>query len=87
MRSDVSRRMRHRWVSCTAGREQIVGGVLGVRVVGGIHHLSDLLLLLLVHVVRQLRLLVPGGGHPLVHVSAGHGRRVWRVQTRLKLKK
>jgi hypothetical protein len=29
------------------GREEVVGGVLGVRVVGGVHHLSHLLLLLL----------------------------------------
>jgi hypothetical protein len=29
------------------GREEVVGGVLRVRVVGGVHHLSHLLLLLL----------------------------------------
>ena len=85
MRSDVGRGVRDRGISRTARREQVVCGVLGVGVVRGVHHLPHLLLLLLVHVVRQLRLLVARGGHPLVHVGAGHGRWVWRVQTRLKM--
>ena len=66
--------------------EQVVAGVLGVAgVVAAVHHLPHLLLLLLVHVVGQLSLLVAGGGHPLVHVGAGHLWRVRGVEAGLKL--
>ena len=85
MRSDVGGGVRDRGISRAARREQVVRGVLGVGVVRGVHHLPHLLLLLLIHVVRQLRLLVARGGHPLVHVGARHGRRIRGVQTRLKL--
>ena len=55
-----------------------MSGVLGVAgVVAAVHHLPHLLLLLLVDVVCQLGLLVARGGHPLVHVGAGH---LWRVR-------
>ena len=64
-----------------------MSGVLGVRVVRGVHHLSHLLLLLLVHVVGQLRLLVARGGHPLVDVGAGDLGRVRRVEAGLKRQK
>ena len=64
------------------------GSVLcSVRVVAAVHHLPHLLLLLLVHVVGQLSLLVPSGGHPLVHVGAGHLWRVRGVEAGLKRQK
>ena len=73
-------------VAGAPGGEQVVAGVLrrGVGgVVAGVHHLPHLLLLLLVHVVGQLRLLVACGRHPLVTVARHRGR-VRGVQTRLQ---
>ena len=66
------------------GGEGVVRGVLRVAVVGGVHHLPDLLLLLLVDVVGQLGLLVARGGHPLVHVGAWHRGRVRGVEAGLQ---
>ena len=63
------------------------GSVLcSVRVVAAVHHLPHLLLLLLVHVVGQLRLLVPRGRHPLVNIGAGNWRRIWWVETSLEIR-
>jgi len=55
--------VRHCRVTTATRTEEVVGGsvLCCVRVVAAVHHLPHLLLLLLVHVVGQLRLLVPGG--------------------------
>ena len=61
---------------------RVLGGGVG-RVVAAVHHLPHLLLLLLVDVVGELGLFVPGGGHPLVRRGRDR-RRVGGVETGLE---